>query len=294
MSQGIGFKLKDPLDRATFVDVIVNHQVRAKPVRETFQRAAIFINENHAFKQPDNTAQIFKTEFPYVVGADQLEVWVDGIRLVPKLEFVEMVDEKTPALESDMKENSIMSFYYKVMRPLSPGQLVNYRISKYVWSYDQVAQLLGSTTEDLADLKAQCKTLAQDLSNTNAHVAHQLDNLAKTIENIQGGGASIGAVAAMESGSVTTEHLSKDLREKLLGGNIFDTFMPATAMEYIPNAAKHDFIQVHLISANESRILIKNIDYTLEDTKNGLRIDLSSEYAISGNTIYVTGFQIGG
>lgn len=75
LSDGRGFRLKDPLDRATYVECIVHHQVKAKPARETFQRAAIFINENHFYYSSTNTDKIFHTEAPYVMGEDQLEVF---------------------------------------------------------------------------------------------------------------------------------------------------------------------------------------------------------------------------
>ena len=299
MSQGIGFKLKNPMDRPTYIDVTVTHQVRSKPVRETFQRAAIFIDENYVHMQKDNKSQVFSTHYPYVVGADQLEVWVDGNRLVPGLDFVEMISQSAIASESDKKAENIMCSYYKIMKPLKEGQLVNYRVSKYVWSYDQVAQLLGSTSEDLAELKRQCKALNTDLANTNAHVAKQLDILAKGLDSGTAGGVGNGYVpsgnvaTALEKGSVKVEHLSTDARKHLLGNKMIDTALPATAMEPIPGVAINDFIQVHLISKNESRILIKNVDYTVDDTPDGLRIDLGQEFIVSGNTIYVTGFTIG-
>ena len=49
LAKGIGFKLVEPLDRSTPVQAIVHHQVASANTNETFQRAAVFVNENHIY-----------------------------------------------------------------------------------------------------------------------------------------------------------------------------------------------------------------------------------------------------
>lgn len=283
MSQGVGFKLKDPLDRPTYVDLFVTHQIRSKPVRETFQRAAIFIDENHEIKQAANTAQIFRTHYPYVVGANQLEVWVNGLRLAPEREFVEMINENTIARPED-KTKDKMSYYYKITKPLNTGQYVEYRVNKHVWSYDQVSQLLDDTRTDIVNLKAGYEKIKTDLAATNNNVARQLQSLSQAIDRIQNN---------ITSSKVGLEQLEETVRKKMLGSKIFDMHMPAVALEIIKDASLDDFIQINLIGQVENRILIKNVDYSLKSVTSGLRIELSPELAIPDNTIYVTGFKIG-
>ena len=283
MSQGIGFRLKDPLDRSTYVDLFVTHQVRTKPVRETFQRAAIFIDENHEIKQAANAAQVFRTQYPYVIGANQLEVWVDGLRLAPDREFFEMLDENTLAQEED-KTKEKMSRYYKITKPLNIGQYVEYRVSKHVWSYDQVSQLLDDTRTEIVNLKVEYESLRNDLATTNDNATRQMQALSQAIDRIQNN---------IQSSKIGLERLEETVKQRLLGNKVFDMHMPAVALEDIENASTKDFIQIHLISQIENRILIKNIDYTLKNVGNNVKIELSQELVIPDNTIYVTGFKIG-
>ena len=283
MAQGIGFRLKDPLDRPTYVDLFVTHQVRTQPVRETFQRAAIFIDENHEIKQAANTKQVFCTQYPYVIGAKQLEVWVDGIRLAPGREFFEMTDENTLAQEEDKKKEK-MSYYYKITKPLNTGQYIEYRVNKHVWSYDQVSQLLDDTRTEILNLKTGYESLRNDLSATNDNVAHQLQSLSQTIDRIQ---------STVQNSKVGLDRLEEEVKKRILGQKIFDVHMPAVALDIIKDASSEDFIQLHLISQIENRVLIKNADYTLTPVTGGLRINLSQELTIPDNTIYVTGFKIG-
>lgn len=277
VAQGIGFKLKDPLDRPTYVEVTVSHQVKSKPVTETFQRAAVFVNENYAVKQEGNVNQIFETEYPYAIGANQLEVWLDGVRLVPQIEFVEMLDADTQA--DAAKHKNRMSNYYRVTKPVATGQTVSYRINKHVWSYDQIAHMIGNVSEDIEELKARVKILERDLSRTNAHVAHQLDNLASMIDEVKDTKVGLGKIG-------------DDLNAHIVGEQ-FSLSVPATSLAPIQGATSKSFILVHLINGSENKILVKGIDFTLADTESGLRIDLSPEYMLSSNTVYIVGFKMG-
>lgn len=278
LARGEGFILKDPLDRPTYIEVTVSHQVKSKPVRETFQRAAIFVDENYSIRQQTNTDQVFRTEYQYAIGANQLEVWVDGVRLVPDIQFVEMLDDRNPA--NKIKDKNKMSYYYKVMIPVKVGATVSYRINKHMWSYDQIAHMIGNVHNDIKELKERCKILEKDLSNTNAHVAHQLNILASAIDEIK-------------TGKIGLDKINEDISSKLIGEQI-SISVSATSLAPLQGVTlAKSFITVHLISNNENRVLRKDIDYNLVDTPNGLRVDLNPEFILSSNTIYIAGIKVG-
>ena len=292
MSQGIGFRLVEPMDRPTFLQVTVNHQVKTSPIREVFQRAAIFVVENHAYQTTVNSRQIYKTEYPYVIGAQQLEVWVDGMRLVPDVEFEELKDDTTRPTDDEKVAGSLMSHYFVIKKPLEAGQLVDHKISKHIWSYDQVSILLDDIREEIKDqqnitskMKIDFDALNENLTSQVASLSNQASALRNDLDEL--------ANKKMPDEAIEFKHLKADIKKKLFGGKTCCTSMSATRIEPIDGFTKDDFLQVFLISAEESRILIKAIDYTLTDTDNGVRVDLQPEFITSGNTICVTGFTIG-
>lgn len=292
MAQGIGFRLKEPMDRPAYLQVVVNHQVKSSPIIETFQRAAIFIAENYAYQTDVNRAQIYKTDYPYVVGAKQLECYVDGKRLVPGVEFVELKNDNTMPTEDEILLGNLMSNYFMVKTPLAPGQLVNHRISKHVWSYDQVSQLLDDIRSDIKDLKGVTVKLQEDLDGINQNVVSQVKGLSGSVSTLSNKVAELEKKEIAE-GSIGLNHLTSNVRSHLFSGKTCAVSMPATDIKLLSGFRKSDFINVFLISQQENRPLIKDIDYTIEDTEKGARIDLSADYITSENTLYVTGLAIG-
>ena len=133
---GIGFKLKDPLDKVTYVEVRVLHTVNAFPIRRTFQRTATFVNDSFTFHDSLNNAKIFETEAPYVIGDRQLQGYVDGKRLERGLEFEEIPE---PNASANPSHNGKSSKVFRILKDLTPGQRVSYRIEKNVYSYDHLA-----------------------------------------------------------------------------------------------------------------------------------------------------------
>lgn len=293
MAQGIGFRLKEPMDRKTPLEVIVNHQVKAKPTRSTFQRAAVFISEDHVIKLSTNKTQTFNTKNTYVVGGDQLEVWIDGLRLVPHKDFLEMMSETQEATEEDRKKANHSSSYFKVTVPIKDGAVVNYRISKQVWSYDQVAQLFDDITTTLKELKNETKRLDQAIKDSNENISNQIAAVQQRTTNLEARQIT-DVVAAIPEHSLGLNKLDKSIQSKFITGFI-DKSHVATTIPPLKNIrVQNCFLQVALISPKESRLLIKNVDYTLADTSNGLRVDLNPDFISSDNTAHLFGFILGG
>lgn len=291
MAQGIGFRLKKPLDHPTYLQLTVNHRVRTSPTRETFQRSAIFINENHDYMTETNKEQIFKTEYPYVVGGKQLEVFVDGLRLAPGVEIQELLDNQFAPTDAQVKSEKYLSHFFKVKKPLKAGQFVDHKLTKQVWSYDQVSQLLGDTFDDVRGLRTDVDKNAEDIKKQSVYTSEQFDALNQRIDSQNQTIDKIGS-RKLAIKEVKRDNIDDDITVGLVN-QVIDISMNATLVTPIQGAKDTDFIQVHLLSKTENRILIRAVDYTLANTTKGLRIDLSPELAISGNTIYVTGFIFG-
>ena len=160
LSSGIGFRLNQPLDRATVVECIIHHTVKNEPLKNVFQRAAIFTNENFHAYSANNISKIFETDFPYVIGAEQLEVFVNGARMNRGTDFVEMVSTVKEATADDKDTTTT---YFKILHSLSVGAIVTYKISRYVWSYDQLNEMVSEIEQKADDAGDLAKHNQQDI-----------------------------------------------------------------------------------------------------------------------------------
>ena len=174
---------------------------------------------------------------------------------------------------------------------MKAGQFVDHKLTKQVWSYDQVSQLLGDTFNDVRGLRTDVDKNAENIKKQSAYTSEQFDSLNQRIDSQNQAIDKIGS-RKLAIKEVKRDNIDDDITAGLVN-QIIDISMNATLVTPIQVAKDTDFIQVHLLSKTENRILIRSVDYTLANTAKGLRIDLSPELAISGNTIYVTGFIFG-
>ena len=288
LSDGRGFRLKNPLDRATYVECIVHHNVRSKPLRETFQRAAIFVDENYEYYSPINTHKIFNTLASYVIGEDQLEVFVAGKRLVKDIEFVELIDENTKA--SDLDKNK-MSKMYQIKIDLKEGQLVAYKISKHVWTYDHLDMMIHEIEAKANDALNKCSQLDLSIKTLNENIVHQINALQNNLDSLSNAFGSPDNYLKADS-KLTVNNMPQEILDKIVIGQTAELY-PTTEEIILTNTKTTDFIVVSYISDRFNRNLILNTEYALTQDENNVRVDLSSELIASDANVYIQVMKVG-
>ena len=289
VSTGRGFRLKDALPEPKYVEVIVNHVVRQRPVRETFQRSAVFSSEDFAYMAASNKERIFQTKAPYVIGEDQLEVFVDGKRLLEGEEFRELTKDKLPTSAADKDK---MTTWFQVISPLQTNQVVFHKITKHIWSYDQLDLLLKETEDAAKDAVRQCQILRADLTDTNGNIRQRFNEVQMHVDGIEGK-LSILNQFIRKTDKIELSNLPKEIMSKLIGTSISIT-SPADALITLQGCTKQDYLQVFYISDNMNRILIKDKEYSLQTDGSNLKLSLSPQLVSVAAHLYVTGFKIGG
>ena len=215
LSVGIGFKLKDSLERATHVGVRVLHCVRTAPLRETFQRAAVFVNENYHYQNLTDTTRIYSTEVPYVIGENQLTVFLDGVRLEPGVDFAELNLDNSAVVAADRGK---MSQSFTVIGTVYTGQRVSYRLERWVWSFDHLDQLVHEIEQTANDAKTEADAASTKVTTLEKNVDDRLDTLEKDVTQLQGSG--LGTILTTSS-SIGVENLSSNVREGLVSGPVY-------------------------------------------------------------------------
>jgi hypothetical protein len=288
LSTGIGFKLKDPLDRATFVQLRVLHCVRTAPLKETFQRAAVFVNENFQFHQATDVAQIYNANDTYVIGEKQLTVFVDGIRLEPGAEVVEIDGADVHATMADRGK---MSSRFKVIKPLTPGQRVSHRIERWVWSFEHLDQMVHEieTTADAAKLTADNARI--EITTLSNEVVDRFNDVEEDIGTLT---AQFGALDGYlkDSDELPVTNLAAEVRTGLVSAPVYMT-KTASAINTLVGLKKTDYVVVFYQTETSAKPLIPGAEYTLSGEGEDCTMTLSNDLVSSEASLFITGIRLG-
>lgn len=324
VNRGVGFKLKRPLARAAYVEVVVTHQVRMKPARETFQRCSLFIRENDITVTENGNSQIFRTTSGYSLGEEQLEVFVDGKRLSKGLhEFFENVDqekeEKPAELQNYNYSNTAMvdayrgttSNHFTVMINLQAGQNVTYRITKQVWSYDQLDTVVGNIKNYAKNAFDRATTALNNVSDMQSNLISTLSDIRNEISIIKAEASNV-SKSYIHGETISFEDTAPQVKESLIGLPI-DIIksartirIPLEDISVIKDAdgviVSGDIFTVHYVTPDMSRILIRegrnrdvqDIDYWIEQQGADVAVIILKDDLVADDAlIYVTGFKRG-
>lgn len=298
LSSGIGFKLNEPLDRATVVQCIVNHNVQNAPLQNVFQRASIFIDENYSiYSSSLNPGQIFRTSLSYVTNENQLEVFVNGARLDKNVDFAELEDDGITQVSSGV--DSVTQFF-KVISPLRDGDKVTYKISRYVWSYDQLNQMVEDieNTANLAKATADNNTL--QINNINTNIANYVTNLQNQIDAITKTLSTLSNYR-LKTDKITIDDIDSKIRDKLL--NNFETVsfnagLPSTSDDNkINDVTSSDLVFVSYLNNNTCVKLIEgaSADYIIsyDSSDRSAHIVLRSDLITTDATVIADVIRFG-
>lgn len=158
---GIGFKLLNELDRPGFIEVNVNHRVNDSILKNKLQRSATFITEksiiyNNSLKDEDGNV-VIETDNPYLYGENQLEVFVNGIKINNNL-IVEI---------SEHNEIGEFCKSFIIKYNLITNDEIIYRISTNVYSYDHIYKAIE---EENKNLYAKIRSLQDDIETIKTYL----------------------------------------------------------------------------------------------------------------------------
>lgn len=286
LSAGIGFKLKDPLDRPTVIQVNVNHIAQSRPLIETFQRGAVFVFENYIYYN-NSMGDVFETEDDYVIGESQLEVFLNGRRLAKGKEYIEMVDSTTEAGSTDRGKHSK---YFKILAHINNQDIVAHKVSRWVWSFDQLDEMIHEIENIAKDAQERVGILEESFEKLQDNFTEKVTQLEKEIENIKDFIKKNDFMKKTDP--ISMKNLPVEIQKNIIGKEINTTFA-ADGDIILEDVNETDYLNISYISAEMSRILMKDIDYLVIPDENNLIIELDPTLAVSEATVYVTGFKRG-
>lgn len=287
---GIGFKLNAPLDKPAHIEVHVMHTIQTSPIRKTFQRIGSYANDSYQYVVIDeNYSGIFKTEQQYRIGEEQLEVYVDGVRLQRDLDFVELLSDGN-VMSSDEDKGKLTNLF-KVTKPLIDKQVLSTKTYHNIFSYSHLDQMVADIRDTADHALSIANELEDDISNIGENVDQKISELKQDLEEVRG------LISDEEQFIKRTDVIDESNIPDRVMNNLFTKSVQhtyaATPIIPVEDLKITDHYDVFLSSENSNRILMRTIDYMPVDSEGHLTIQLNDEIADGIATIYVTGISIG-
>ena len=322
---GIGFKLKQPLDvdlaeednGATdlYVEAIVERRVNDGPLKRKLQRSATFSTER-TITLEDNQLDITIDEGYYRYDENQLEVYIDGIRLIKDIDFFEgtdlnpdnIVDEdgNVTSLPQRRKGARSKQFSLAIARPNSK---LTYRATTSIYSYDHITDLLEDMDYNAQTAVKQVEELYDKTVNMQETLDSNLSRLEREIQEVKD-----------ISDKLDENYLTRDdvLTESQMPPTMVNNSIQSlnhimTSITYQSgtnnysikqDCREEDFIVAikRNISNQIDKLLIRGVDYNIYNTFNSSQSYEDTIFALSesaatltntGDIIILTGLKIG-
>lgn len=295
INRGRGFKLVEPLDKAAYVEVRSTVAVVNAPLSKVYQRTSIFCKEGILYRDTGNTAQIFETSTSYAAGEYQLEVYVDGKRLVPSIEFIETNDQGMRVLSGQVS-------HFKILNAVATSQIITYRISRNIYTYDHIGDILESAVQTATDIanraddtlrtmRSELDIALNDLRIERDYFNSKVDELEDQISDLEG---ELGRMDSfiLKTDAILKQQMPAEVLAKIPNGP-FNMYMDYTEIITLPGVKATDYITIHAIRNDYSKILIKDLEYSVVDSSNGAIVMIESDIVNPNATLYISGIKFG-
>ena len=321
---GIGFKLKQPIDvdlaeednGATdlYIEATVQRRVSDGPLKRKLQRSATFVNEKTI--DLTNEVNITLEDGFYRFGENQLEVFINGTKLIKDIDFFEGTDLSN---EPDIDEEGNVTAPAKrrkgaktkqfTLLEARPGNKLTYRITTSIYTYEHVTELLEDMDYNAQTAVNQVNTLYDKTVFMQEQVEGKVNELYEEIEKIKDISTNL------ENNYLTTNSVLSEsqMPPTMVSNSIQSLSHISTAITYnagqsnysIKNDCREEDFIVAIkrdINNQMDKLLIRGVDYniynafTSENVYEDTILSISSSMTSlmnTGDIIILTGLKIG-
>ena len=220
---GIGIMLTEPLDSIfneevvgndnkiiyedeLYVEISVDRAVSSVNTSRKLQRSAVYIYEDSIVMNND-VEHIINTgdDVFYRYNENQLEVYVNGVKLIKDIDYTEGTDLDLPTLDPEngvfdgdayyskelsglLRLRGSVSRQFTINKDLHPGDIVSYRITSNFYSYDHINSLINEleTKQESVDAKVEAlyNSTLEFCQNTEAAI----EDMKREVSMVTGNG----------------------------------------------------------------------------------------------------------
>lgn len=293
---GIGFYIKEPLDVALseedngaidlYVEAQVQRRVNDGPLRRKLQRSATFVQEKTiAVKEANQVIDIEDAYYRY--GENQLEIYINGIKQINKVDFMEgtdisdqdSVDEDGNITEPAPRQKGAKSKQFTLINA-TVGSMLTYKITNTIYSYDHINQLIDeldynaktavTKVEELYDKTVEIQNQVNDSINEIINEIEEVKDISQDLDGRYMKKDDVLTMSQMPPSVVSNLPQSLDHISSVINYNAGKK--EYSVKSYIREA---DFVMAikRSVTNQLDSFLIRNVDYSIYDT-----IDLENNY----------------
>ena len=274
---GIGFRLKYALDKPCFVEAIITHRTTEGVATPRFQRSATFIDTGWYNIDSRKTIIELDNSF-YRYGENQLEVFLNGERLINNKDYLEGVDLTDP-----IKGN--MSKSFEVIKSIPDNSVLSYKITANVYSYDHIKAYLDTVDKNLI------KTI-EEVNNTLKEVQLMKANLEESLAQIENNQYYL-----KTTDLINESQLAPELSDKIYESFIDLRYINENNTIKLLNTTQKDYIEVisdgHYLTKKIDGITYWDYEITFDDVQEVATIQFNpdSSNVNIGSYINIKGFN---
>ena len=288
---GYGFKLNNPLERPSIVEVYVDHSVNVKnQEKELFLHTAGFIDSG-SFNVTDKNTTDFTCTGDYEINEKQLEVWLNGVRLIFPDQYCELTrDNETTTVE----DYQTLTNKFRVLVALKPEDIVSYKITRLMSTYDNLRVVtdalndkVDSAVKNLDDTRLELDTVIDNVNNTLEEIIDTNTKLAEEVTRISNDMVS-------KSEGVSIDDLQDEIKDNLTDGTIYFVQNANSSLITMRTLKEEDYLSIFWIQDLTRLILIRDEDYTVSPSADGgVDIELEPKWIADDARIYIEGISLG-
>ena len=288
---GYGFKLNNPLERPAIVEVYVDHSVNVKnQEKELFLHTAGFIDSG-SFSVTDENTTDFTCTGDYEINEKQLEVWLNGVRLIFPDQYCELTrDNETTTVE----DYQTLTNKFRVLVALKPEDIVSYKITRLMSTYDNLRvvtdalnEKVDSAVKNLDDTRLELDTVIDNVNNTLEEITDANTKLAEEVTRISNDMVS-------KSEGVSIDDLQDEIKDNLTDGTIYFVQNANSSLITMRTLKEEDYLSIFWIQDLTRLILIRDEDYTVSPSADGgVDIELEPKWIADNARIYIEGISLG-
>lgn len=321
---GIGFKIKQPLDvdineednGATdlCIEASVQRRVNDGPLKRKLQRTATFSDEVTVDLSDETVIPIANSYYRY--GENQLEVFIDGVKLMKDIDFQEGTDlSDQPSVDDEgnvtalaPRRRGARSKQFTLTHA-RPGSKLTYRIETNIYTYEHITDLIDELDYNAMTAVKRVNTLYDKTLEIQEDVTSNLNEIKEQIKDIEDISGNLEGYVkkddVLDESQMPPEMVKNSIKslDHIMTTISYDEGTPSYS---IKNQCREEDFIVAIKRSNSNqldKLLIRNVDYKIyntfnresgayEDTIFALTSSMSP-LTSTGDTIILTGIKIG-
>lgn len=302
---GIGVMLVEPLDYVfqegqfnlnnqliaeteLYVEITVNRACSIVNSKRKLQRSAVYIYED-TFKVTDTFNKTITLDDAYYrYYENQLEVYLNGVKLIRDVDFEEGTDLEKPVDENG-NELTIDEYYsaelsgrlrmrgevsrqFSILKAVHVGDVINYRITTNFFSYDHI----NSLVDELETEQEACSAKVETLYNTTLEFCQNTEavvgDMKKEIARLTGDSVNSLDSYLTTSSVIGQDQIDPDLVQRIpqsiahICHVIECAEYPSQGFDVTPYLREEDFSMIFwrdVPNGNIDRMLLPDLDYVI-------------------------------